>query len=204
QTATKTVTTTVGAGQTVTTTKTESKFIDPIDNMEFDTLAELKAHFDAAHPGGMHGVVTYVINGDPFVAKVEDNWTLAYVLRNKLGFTGSKRACDSGDCGFCTIIMNGRPILSCMTLAIEADGASIETVEGLANDGELSPLQQAFIDNDGLQCGMCTAAQILTAKALLAFIPSPTVDEAKEFMAGTLCRCGAHPNIIKSIMAVAQ
>ncbi|UCE98446.1 MAG: (2Fe-2S)-binding protein [Dehalococcoidia bacterium] len=171
--------------------------------MEFDSLAALQDHFETEHggPGAIEGLVTYFINGDPFVAKVEDNWTLAYVLRNKIGFTGSKRACDTGDCGLCTVIVNDRPILSCMMLAVEANGANIETVEGLANDGELSKLQQAFIDNDAMQCGFCTPAQILTAKALLDFNANPSTDEIKEFMAGTLCRCGAHPNIVKAVMA---
>lgn len=182
------------------------KYVSPFDNMEFETLSALRTHIEenffpaeAVDPN----VITLAVNGAPYVVKVSDNWTLAYVIREKLGFTGSKRGCDSGGCGVCTIIVNNRPVLSCMTLAIEANGANIETVEGLAKNGQLNPLQQAFIANDGMQCGFCTPGQIMTATALLRFKPNTNEEEAKDYMAGTLCRCGAHPGIIKSILDVA-
>jgi aerobic-type carbon monoxide dehydrogenase small subunit (CoxS/CutS family) len=206
-TVTDTVTTTVGAGQTATVTETQttSRFICPIDGMEFDSLADLQAHFEAEHGGAaMPGVITLNVNGNTYLVKTQPNWTLVYVLREKLGLTGTKRPCDAGDCGFCTLIMNGRPILSCLALAIEADGANLETIEGEAgSDGVLSPLQTAFIENDALQCGLCTPGQIMTAKALLAAIPNPTTAEVREYMAGALCRCGAQPNIVKAVLEAA-
>ncbi|MCL2150426.1 MAG: (2Fe-2S)-binding protein [Dehalococcoidia bacterium] len=149
-------------------------------------------------------VVTLKVNGKDRKVQIKPNWTLAYVLREKLGLTGTKRGCDHGDCGVCTIIMDERPALSCLVLAVEAEGKAITTVEGLSLGGNLDPLQEAFINNDSLQCGFCTPGQIMTAKALLSYKANPTVDEIKEFMAGTLCRCGAHPNIVKAIQAVAR
>jgi carbon-monoxide dehydrogenase small subunit len=202
---TVTSTTTVGAGATVTEPGTVSKFVCPIDGIEFDTLAELKDHFEATHPTGegATGVVSLNINGIVYMVKTEPDWTLAYVIREKIGLTGTKRGCRAGDCGACTVLMNGLPILSCLCLAIEADGASITTVEGLAQGDTLSPLQQAFIDNEGLQCGFCTPAMLLTAKALLEFIPNPSKNEIKEFMSGVLCRCGAQLGVIAAIQSQA-
>lgn len=199
ETTTKTVT------NTVTTSVTATKFVDPIDGMEFNTLAELKAHFEMAHAGmDVPGLAILTVNGKSYYTKVKPNWPLSYVLREKLGFTGTKVACEKGDCGVCTVIMDGRPVLSCLVLAIEAQDKAIETVEGLAgNDGTLHPLQTAFIKNDGMQCGFCTPGQLMTAKALLDAKSSLTMDEAKEHMAGTLCRCGAHPAIIQSILETA-
>ena len=195
---TETVTKT--ATVTETTTQTTSRFVCPVDGTEFGTLAELQAHFETEHPtGGATGVITLNINGIVYMLKVEPDWTLAYVVREKIGLTGLKRGCRAGDCGACTILMNGLPILSCLTLAIEADGSSITTIEGLAQGDELTSLQQAFIDHDASQCGFCTPAMILTAKALLEFIPNPSKNEIKEFMAGVLCRCGTYPWVIAAI-----
>ncbi|MCK5577241.1 MAG: (2Fe-2S)-binding protein [Dehalococcoidales bacterium] len=157
-------------------------------------------------PGGeaIEGIVTLKVNGEDYTIKTNDNWTLAYVLREKLGLTGTKRACDDGSCGFCTVIMDGRPVLSCLVLTIETEGKSVETVEGLAKDSDkLHPLQQAFIDNDALQCGLCTPGQLMTAKALLDFIPNPTEDQVREYQAGALCRCGAHRMIVTAILEAA-
>jgi carbon-monoxide dehydrogenase small subunit len=204
-----TSTTTVGAGQTATvtatTTQTESRFVCPIDGMEFDTLAELQAHFQAAHPvGEATGIVTLNINGTVYMLGVEPDWSLAYVIREKIGLTGTKRGCRAGDCGACTVIMNGLPVLSCLALAIECNGASITTVEGLAqDDDELTALQQAFIDEDAVNCGFCTPAMLLTATALLDFNPNPSKDEIKEFMSGVLCRCGIYHEILAAIQKVA-
>jgi aerobic-type carbon monoxide dehydrogenase small subunit (CoxS/CutS family) len=200
-TETETVTNTV----TRTTTVAESKFVCPIDGMEFDSLAELQAHFEAEHAAAeAPGLAILHVNGNTFYTKVKSNWTLAYVLREKMGLTGTKVACEKGDCGVCTVIMDGRPVLSCLVLAVEAQGKAIQTVEGLAgSDGTLDPLQKAFIKNDALQCGFCTPGQLMNAKALLGAKPNPSRDEAREYMAGTLCRCGAQPAIIDSILEVA-
>jgi len=150
------------------------------------------------------GLVSFVVNGKPRYVKVEPNWSLAYVLREKLNLTGTKIACAEGGCGFCTVNMDGRPVLSCLTLAVEADGKDILTIEGLATGKTLHPIQQAFIDHDGLQCGACTSGQIMSANVLLNEIASPTAAEVREALAGNICRCGAHPNIIKAVLAAAK
>jgi aerobic-type carbon monoxide dehydrogenase small subunit (CoxS/CutS family) len=205
--STQTVTTTAGGStQTVTTTAAGmTKYVCPFDNQEFDTLAALRAHLEAEHLEGAaaEGLVMLDINGETFGVISKPNWTLAYVLREKLGFTGAKVACEKGDCGVCTVIMNGRPVLSCLVLAVEANGASIETIEGLAKGGNMTPLQLAFIEHDGMQCGFCTPAQIMNGKAILDKVSNPTEDQVREHMAGTLCRCGAQPNIIKAILQAA-
>ncbi len=203
-TATQTVTTTAGAATVTTTVAGVTKFICPIDGLEFDTLSALQAHFASAHPEeAIPGVITLNINGSNHVLQVEPNWTLAYVIREKLFMTGTKRGCRTGDCGYCTVIMDGRPVVSCLVLAIEADGLPIATVEGLAVADKLHPLQQAFIDEDALQCGICTPGILMTAKALLDFKSKPTLAEIKEFMAGSICRCGCYTPIIKAIQKVA-
>jgi aerobic-type carbon monoxide dehydrogenase small subunit (CoxS/CutS family) len=203
-TVTDTVTTTVGAGQTatetVTTTQTTSRFICPVDGMEFDTLAELQAHFEANHPEGIPGLVTLIVNGKVHIVKSEDSWSLLYVLREKLGLTGAKAACETGDCGVCTINMDGRPVLSCLVLAKTAQGKDIQTVEGMATGDELTPLQQAFIDKDGLECGFCTPGMLMSAKALLDFKSNPTPDEVREFLAGNLCKCGMYHSVVDAVI----
>jgi len=199
---TVTSTTTVGAGATVTETDTVSKFVCPIDGIEFDTLAELKAHFEAEHAeeGGIPGIITLNVNGKNYTLKVEPEWTLAWVLREKCLLIGTKIGCNRGECGTCTVIMNGRTVYSCMTLAIEANGAIIETVEGLGTPNNLSAVQESFASIRGGQCGFCTPGFLMSATALLRKNPSPTMQEAKEGVAGNLCICGNMTRIIKSIM----
>jgi aerobic-type carbon monoxide dehydrogenase small subunit (CoxS/CutS family) len=179
-----TVTTSVGAGATVTVTS------PPVTQV-----------VEVSPPG----TITLKVNGDSYDCIVKPEWTLAYVLREKLGLTGTKRGCDNGDCGVCTVIMDGRPVLSCIVLALEAVGKTILTVEGLARNTEgLSPLQQSFADNNAAQCGFCVPGQLMTAKALLDFNPKPTLSEIKEFMAGTLCRCGVQNRVLHAIQALAK
>jgi aerobic-type carbon monoxide dehydrogenase small subunit (CoxS/CutS family) len=195
-TATKTVTTTVGgAGSTVTTTVGAGSTVT-VTNTETVT------------PGGgtaaPTGLTHFIVNDVDYWGVVSPEWTLAYVLREKLGLTGTKRGCDTGDCGYCTVLVDGLPVESCIYLAIEADGKKIQTVEMFQGSDKLSKLQQAFIDNDGLQCGFCTPGQLMTATALLAKIPNPSVADIKLHMAGNLCRCGSYMTIIKSIQAAAQ
>jgi xanthine dehydrogenase YagT iron-sulfur-binding subunit len=125
--------------------------------------------------------------------------TLLDVLREHLDLTGTKKGCDHGQCGACTVLVGGRGVLSCLTLAVMKDGASVTTIEGLAKDGTLHPLQQAFIDHDAFQCGYCTPGQICSGVGLIAEGKARTADEIRELMSGNICRCGAYPNIIAAI-----
>jgi aerobic-type carbon monoxide dehydrogenase small subunit (CoxS/CutS family) len=136
--------------------------------------------------------------------RVKTHWTLLDVLRKELGLTGTKRFCDRGSCGACTVIMDGKAVYACSRLAIEADNKKILTVEGLLQGGKLHPIQEAFLEHDGLQCGFCTSGQIMSVKALLDKSPRPTQEEIKEGLSGNICRCSAYPKILKSAMAAAQ
>ncbi|MEM2214302.1 MAG: (2Fe-2S)-binding protein [Candidatus Bathyarchaeia archaeon] len=132
--------------------------------------------------------------------------TLAFTLREKLGLTGTKIGCDRGECGACTVLMDGRPILSCLTLTVECDGKNIETIEGLLNSktGKLHPIQEAFIESGAFQCGFCTPGMIMSAKALLQRNPNPTLEEIREAMSGNLCRCTGYIPIFNAIMKAAE
>ena len=138
--------------------------------------------------------------------EVEQFHTLSHTLRETLGLTGTKLSCDQGACGACTVIMEGKPVLSCKLLTVECDGKTITTIEGLRDrdTGELDPLQKAFIDYTAFQCGFCTPGMIMTAKALLDESPSPSEEEVKEALSGNFCRCISHYQVIKAIMSVAQ
>lgn len=151
-------------------------------------------------------LVRMIVNGEEHALEVRPNETLADVLRKKLGLTGLKVGCGSGECGACTVLIDGYPTLSCLTLAIECEGKEILTIEGLANpdSGELHPIQQAFIDHHGLQCGYCTPGMILSAKALLDKNLTPTEEEIREAINGNICRCTGYVSIIESISAAAE
>jgi aerobic-type carbon monoxide dehydrogenase small subunit (CoxS/CutS family) len=145
--------------------------------------------------------ITLVVNGDRHDVTVQENWTLQYVLHDVLGLTGTKLFCDEGACGACTVIMDGRPVLSCMTLAIECDGQSIETIEGIARKEH--PLIESYVKHSAMQCGYCTPGFVVTAKALLDRNPNPTPDEIREALAGNLCRCGTYPQHVKAVTEAA-
>ncbi len=147
--------------------------------------------------------ITLTVNGRPEKLTLAPHRTLLDVLREDLGLTGAKRGCEAGECGACTVILSGRPVNSCLVLAVELDGAEVLTIEGLGGPAGLDPLQRAFVDNFALQCGYCTPGMILMGKALLAQNPRPSEDEVKEFISGNLCRCTGYENIVKAIMAVA-
>jgi len=151
-------------------------------------------------------LVTLTVNSDEHQVRVWPTETLADVLREKLGLTGTKIMCDTGDCGSCTVLVNGKPMLSCLMLAIECEGKKIQTIEGIANQGtgELHPIQEAFVKNSGMQCGMCTPGMIVTARALLDENANPTEDEVREALAGNLCRCGNYKRITECVLAAAQ
>ena len=152
----------------------------------------------------MTRVIRLRVNGAPHELEVPAYRTLLDCLRNDLGLTGSKEGCGVGVCGACTVMLDGRTISSCIALAVFADGREVTTVEGLADDGCLHPVQQAFMDAGGFQCGICTPGQIVAAKALLDAIPDPSDAEIKEWMLGNLCRCTGYYKIVESIRAAAQ
>lgn len=148
--------------------------------------------------------VSFEVNGDAVTVRVPPRHTLLDTLRGPLGLTGSKRVCDEGTCGACTVLVDGRAVYSCMTLAVACAGRAIETVEGLASGITLHPLQQAFIDHDAYQCGFCTPGQLMSLVALLRDDPDPDAEAVTRAVTGTLCRCGAYPNIIAAGLAAAR
>jgi xanthine dehydrogenase YagT iron-sulfur-binding subunit len=147
--------------------------------------------------------LTTSVNGVAFELCVASHETLLDALRDRLGLTGTKKGCDQGACGACTVLVGGRRVLSCLMLAAQSEGREVTTIEGLASDGELHPVQEAFVRHDALQCGYCTPGQIMSAVALLAEGRAGSDAEIREFMSGNLCRCGAYPNIVAAIREVA-
>ncbi|MCC9295569.1 (2Fe-2S)-binding protein [Clostridium sp. WLY-B-L2] len=143
------------------------------------------------------------VNEDEVFEEVPSNSTLLWFLREKLGLTGTKEGCDAGECGACTVILNGKAVNSCCVMALEAAEGEVQTIEGEAKSGELSKLQKSFIKHNGLQCGFCTPGMIMSAKALLMKNPHPSRDEIKETLQGNLCRCTGYEDIIESVEAAA-
>ncbi|MDT8377304.1 MAG: (2Fe-2S)-binding protein [Desulfotignum sp.] len=147
----------------------------------------------------MKKLIQMTINDQIYEVAVEPNKTLADLIRYDLGLTGTKKGCDTGDCGACTVILNGDPVNSCLVLAVQADNAVIETIEGLSTDDGLHPLQQAFVEKGAIQCGFCTPGMILSAKNLLDKNPAPTEEEIREGISGNLCRCTGYQKIFEAI-----
>jgi len=143
------------------------------------------------------------VNGRTFRVSVEPGWTLLDVLRNQLDLTGTKRVCDRGECGACTVISDGKPVYSCMMLALDAQGRDVRTIESLSPNGRLSPLQESFVRHDALQCGFCTPGMVMSLTALLEANPSPTLDDVKQAISGNLCKCGTYPKIFRAVQDVA-
>jgi xanthine dehydrogenase YagT iron-sulfur-binding subunit len=148
--------------------------------------------------------VSLTVNGRTHRLLVEPRWSLLYVIREKLGFSGTKVGCDRGECGTCTVLIDGVPRYACMTLALEAEGSEITTVEGLMHAEELGPVQRAFAERDAFQCGYCTPGQVVAAEGLLRANPHPTVDEIREGMSGNVCRCGAYAHIVQAVARAAE
>jgi len=178
----------------------------PYCSNTFDTVKELGSHMMAEHKGQplpVHeGLIKITVNEESYELRVKPNWTLYYLLHDKMGLTGAKMFCDRGACGSCTVIMDGSPILSCMTLAMECDGKTIETIEGIATANH--PLIDAYIKHHCMQCGYCTPGFIMTAKALLDRNPNPTEVDVKEILAGNLCRCGTYPQHLTAVLEAAE
>jgi aerobic-type carbon monoxide dehydrogenase small subunit (CoxS/CutS family) len=147
--------------------------------------------------------ITFTINDELTTLPVKSHHTLLKVLREQLGLTGTKIGCENGECGACTVLMDGEPVNACMVLAVEADGHSIETVENLNKSGQLHPLQVAFIERNAIQCGFCTPGMLMTAKGTLVRNPHPTEAQVREALVGNLCRCTGYVRIVSAIMDVA-
>ena len=154
--------------------------------------------------GGDTATITLTVNGRRHKMLVEARWSLLHVLRDQLGLTGTKVGCERGECGACTVLIDGTARYACMTLAIEADGRAITTIEGLMDGEELGTTQRAFADEDAFQCGYCTPGQIMAAESLLKINPSPSLDQIRQGMAGNLCRCGAYAHIFKAVAKAAD
>ncbi|MDD4230525.1 MAG: (2Fe-2S)-binding protein [Dehalococcoidales bacterium] len=220
---TKTVTTTApgttstitktapGTTSTVTTTaagstQTITKYTCPIDGQEFDSLSALKAHFDTVHGGEggtINKLVSLTVNGHHFILQVKPEETMQDILRKQLGLTSPKDMCfGQGACGSCSVIINGRPVLSCMTLAIECNDAIVETAEGFLAQNH--PIIESYIKYAALQCGFCTPGFVVTAKALLDKKPNPTESDIREALGGNICRCGSYPAHIPAVLAAAD
>lgn len=148
-------------------------------------------------------LISLTVNGDAYTAVVKANTTLSNVLREELNLTGTKKGCEMGDCGSCTVLLDGKPVDSCIILAVEVDGREITTIEGVSQNGELDKLQEEFLKKTAVQCGYCTPGMILSAKALLTKNPNPTEHEIREAIAGNLCRCTGYVNIVKAIQGAA-
>jgi aerobic carbon-monoxide dehydrogenase small subunit len=148
--------------------------------------------------------IQVIVNGEVHELSVEPRKTLLELLREDLDLTGTKRGCDNGECGACTVLLDGQPVNACVVLAVEVDGKKVVTIEGLAEGSCLHPLQEAFIRQGAVQCGYCSPGMILTAKAFLDENPRPTEGEVRKAIAGNLCRCGAYNKIVKAVLSVAQ
>jgi aerobic-type carbon monoxide dehydrogenase small subunit (CoxS/CutS family) len=148
--------------------------------------------------------LTLTVNGVTYTINVEPNRTLVDVLRDVLGLTGTKKSCNEGECGACTVLMDGKPVASCLVLAVDADKKSITTIEGLAMGENLHPLQVSFVRNGGIQCGYCTPGMIMSAKALLDHNPDPTPLQVRTALVGNLCRCTGYQQIVDSVIAAAK
>jgi len=180
-----------GTGVAIATATATPAFAAPFDS----------AQGRQAAPPQARTRIRLTINGVAQRIEVEDRWTLVELLRDHVGLTGTKIGCDRGECGACTVLLDGRPVYSCSQLAVWADGRTVQTVEGLARDGRLSALQQAFVDHNAAQCGFCTSGQLMAATALLAKTPRPTPPQVRAGMAGNLCRCSNYNAIVEAVLA---
>ena len=158
----------------------------------------------APAPSVPHTTIQLVVNGARRRVEVEDRWTLVELLRDHLGLTGTKIGCDRGECGACTVLLDGKPVYSCSHLAVWMNGRSIQTIEGLARNNKLHPLQEAFIEHDGPQCGYCTSGQLMSAKALLDRNPHPTAEEVRAAMTGNICRCSNYNRYVEAVLSAAK
>ena len=148
--------------------------------------------------------ITLNVNGTPRTIEAQTHHSLLEALRDELNLTGTKECCSEGECGACTVLLNGRAVNSCLVLAVECDGEAVTTIEGVAADGQLDPLQQAFVETGAVQCGFCIPGMIVAAKYLLSHTPAPTDDEIREGLAGNLCRCAGYSRIVSAVALAAR
>ncbi len=167
-------------------------------------VAKRKPRAKAAPPTAQLAKISVKVNGVQYSAEVEPRMLLVHFIRDVLGLTGTHVGCDTGNCGACTVIMDGKSVKSCNIFAVQADGAEILTVEGLARDGELHPVQQAFWEHHGLQCGFCTPGMLMQAYWLLSQNPSPTEEDVRRGLSGNLCRCTGYQKIVEAVLAAAE
>ncbi|NRB57465.1 MAG: (2Fe-2S)-binding protein [Salinicola sp.] len=180
-------------------------FLSPLGNLGAAAPLKPATSEDTAPDSRTPLPVTLEVNGKPHFVRLDTRMTLLDALREEIGLTGTKKGCDHGQCGACTVLVDGRRELSCLTLAVTAQGHEIQTIEGLANaDGALHPMQQAFIEHDAFQCGYCTPGQILSAIGCVREGHADTPESIREFMSGNLCRCAAYPNIVAAVTQARQ
>ena len=148
--------------------------------------------------------ITLTVNGTQEIVDVPANMTLLTMLREKLALTGTKNGCNAGECGACTVMLNGEPVNSCMVLAVECQGAEVVTIEGITQDGKLDPIQAALVEAGGVQCGFCTPGVVISARALLNRVPNPTEQQIRDALVGNLCRCTGYVRIIEAVHKAAQ
>ncbi|SOC54591.1 xanthine dehydrogenase YagT iron-sulfur-binding subunit [Chromohalobacter canadensis] len=180
-------------------------FLSPLGNLVAAAPLKPDSSEDIVSDARTPQSMALEVNGKPHSLRLDTRMTLLDALREEIGLTGTKKGCDHGQCGACTVLVDGRRELSCLTLAVAAQGREIQTIEGLANsDGELHPMQQAFIEHDAFQCGYCTPGQILSAIGCVREGHADTPESIREFMSGNLCRCAAYPNIVAAVTQVRQ
>jgi len=206
--ATVTKTVTAGAGSTVTVTSPaitvtasgSGQFTDPVDGTTYTTLDAMKAHFNATHPNGDAMIVNFSVNGKEEAFLVKPYWSLARVLREGLGLFGTKEGCNAGECGTCTVIVDGEALFSCLLLACECENKKVTTVEGLSNGGTVSPLQQKFYDQEAVQCGYCTPGFLMAAQALITKNAKPTMADVQYALSGHQCFCGNMHRVLNTVV----
>jgi aerobic-type carbon monoxide dehydrogenase small subunit (CoxS/CutS family) len=205
KTGTATTTSTVITTQTITpapitiTSTPAGVYTDPVDGQTFTSLDAMKAHFNAVHPNGDAAIVSFTVNQAVYAFQVKPYWSLARVLREGLGLFAVKEGCNYGECGSCTVMVNGVATFSCMVLACELEGATVLTVEGLSPSGTLNKVQQRFYDNEVFQCGICTPGFVMAAQALINANPTPTLAQVQQALSGHICMCG---NLHRTVTAL--
>jgi xanthine dehydrogenase YagT iron-sulfur-binding subunit len=191
--------------QEVQAAEVEVLYTCPIDGKHFSSYEAIQEHFTTNHPeAAIPEVMRFTLNGVEIPVQIEPHWTLQYTLQHALDLTGAKTMCDRGGCGSCTVLIDGKPALSCMTLAVECEGRQIETIEGIAADEKWQPLFNAFANHDGSQCGYCSPGQVVMAKFVIEKYGNPTDAQIVQEMGGNICRCGTyqrHPLAISEAIA---